>query len=305
MEWSRPAEDEIRETLARHVPQLADASIAFLADGWDVWAFTAGDYVLRFPKRPEVIEWLARESRLLKLLLGRLPLPVPKLEAYDTDGAIFTVHRMLPGVRILEAPTPLGPGVGEQLGRFIRALHAVPVEDALAAGVLLDDGARLRAERAEQYERVIRTVSPLVSCEARTYIETMYESNLNDATNFDYEPVFIHRDLDSNTLVDPETRELTAVIDFGDAIVGNRAFDYWLPVYGFQRLGIPEQMDACLRAAGLSPDELQRMAPELRFIDFRWPLLDIMYGLGINDTGLVEGGIRALNASLPPDLRCE
>jgi aminoglycoside phosphotransferase (APT) family kinase protein len=151
---------------------------------------------------------------------------------------------------------------------------------------------------------VIRGAFPLLSCEARTHVERVYEAYLNDAASFEFEPVLVHGDLGVNTLIDADGR-LCGVIDFGDAAVTSPALDFWLPAFGFRQIGIPEQQAACLEAAGIGAAALQRMLPELTFLDVRFPLLEVLHGLGSGADDSVESGIRSLNAMLPAGLSCE
>src|SRR4051812_15553649 len=135
MAVTKPTEAEVRDALRAHAPQLADAPIAFLAEGWEFWAFTAGDYVLRFP-RPVVNlhripdgttnqTSLATERRLLPALRDKLRVPVPTIEIYAEDGPNdlpFAGHRMLPGEPVLFASRAPGPHFGRDFGRLLRDL---------------------------------------------------------------------------------------------------------------------------------------------------------------------------------------
>ena len=310
---ARPGLDQIQDALGRCAPSLAQLEIAFLAEGWEFWAFSAGDYVLRFPKSELVdrhgkgLAQLTMDRRLLPELATVVSVAIPLVDVYCEAGPNalpFAGHRRLQGVPIMTAARPPAPSFGRDFGRFLRELHSFPVERALELGVPLSDGPTLRADRARHYEDVIRRVFPLVSCEARNRIEVVYEGYLNQPANFEFEPCLLHQDLDSNTLIDAETGALSGVIDFGDVVLSNPAIDLWLPVFGFPMLGIEDQLKECLAAVGVGEAELARMMPELAFCDFRWPLLDILHGLDIGDDSFIDGGIRALNARVPPDLRC-
>jgi aminoglycoside 2''-phosphotransferase len=318
MAWRRPTEEQIREALRAAAPHLANAPIAFLAEGWEFWAFTAGDYVLRFPRQtvnlhrlPETatnIDSLRLERRLLPELGPKLSVQVPAIDIFEErgpNGVPFAGHRMLPGEPVLFASRRPGERFGEQLGRLLRELALFPVETAIQAGVPLVTGQQMLEQRAHHYEAVIRRVFPIVSCEARTRIEQVFETYLNDQRNFEFEPRLAHQDLDMNALIDPETGHLSGVIDFGGAVLSSPALDWWLPVFGFRRLEVEEQLSACLEAAGITKSDLQRMLPEVEFIDFNFPLTDILSGLDRRDDLQVEDGLRALNASLPDGLRCD
>jgi aminoglycoside 2''-phosphotransferase len=158
---------------------------------------------------------------------------------------------MLPGVELMAAGVMPEPDFARDFGLFLRELHSLPVEQALALGVPLLDGPSLRRERGEHYEDVIRRCFPLISCEARVYVQQIYELYLNDPANFEFRPCLVHGDLDSNTLIDPASGRLTGVIDFGELSASSRAHDFWAPVFCFPRLGIASQLEECFEAAGL------------------------------------------------------
>jgi aminoglycoside phosphotransferase (APT) family kinase protein len=210
---------------------------------------------------------------------------------------------MIPGEPVLYASRRPGPDFARDLGALIRQIESFPVDNAVELGVPYIDGDGLRLQRSRHYEAVIREVFPVVSCEARMRIEQVFETYLNDDANFDFEPRLVHQDLDMNVLIDEESGELSGVIDWGGAVISNPALDLWLPTYGFQRLEMAGQTAACLEAAGLR-DELPRLQGEVDFVDFNFPLTDILSGLNRRDSAQVEDGIKALNASLPRELRC-
>jgi aminoglycoside phosphotransferase (APT) family kinase protein len=307
MVWSKPGTDEIRAALQRHAPELAGQPITWLADGWEFWAFETAGYVLRLPKNEQSIGSLQQDRVLTTVLRDFLSVPVADISiwiAEGPNGAPFAGHRKLPGQTFWDARLKPGPRFGREFGRLLRELQAFPVERALELAVPLEDGPKLRELTGEHYETVIRRVFPLVSCEARQHVETVYEGYLNEASNFDFEPRLVHSDLDVNTLIEVDSGEITGVIDFGQAKVGSTAADYWLPVHGFEVLGIADQTEACLEASGIGESQLARMRAEIDFIDFRYPLLDILYGLDTQDEAYVEEGIRTLHASLPRGLIC-
>jgi aminoglycoside phosphotransferase (APT) family kinase protein len=318
MAWHRPETEEVREALRRYAPALADEPIAFLSEGWEFWAFTAGDHVLRFPMRDRGSVWKlgdrsSRESLDIERALNPelnsvLPCEVPVIDVFGVSGpndAPFAGHRYLPGEVVMSASRPPSPNFGREVGALLRALRALPAERAVSLGVPLYDGPRLRGERMPHYEDVIRRVFPLLSCETRTHVERAYETYLNDPACFEFEPVLAHTDLAVNVLISPEDGGVGGLIDFGDAAVSSPALDLWLPVYGFDQLGIADQKAACLAEAGIGDRDLKRLMPELAFLDVRYPILGILHGLNIEDADFVEESIRELNSLVPFGIVCE
>lgn len=319
MAWSKPETPQIRAALREYAPQLAEEPIEFLGEGWAIWAFRAGDYVLRFPKAPRASTELSGNRRLVAELQEHLstPVSVPNISGeHGPNDAPFAGHRFVPGVSLITAAQllpasarggapeiRLAPTLGREIGVFLRELQSFPADRALELGAPLKDGPAQRADTIELYESVIRQIFPLISCEARTYAEQRFEGFLNQPANFQFEPRLIHHDLDrQNLLIDPDTGSLSGVIDWEGARVGNPAIDLWLPLIDFAQLGIDDQLQDFLDAYG--PFDRERSQVQVEFTHFLWPFHDMLYGQYIDDRDFVEGGIRDLNASLPHDLVC-
>ncbi|HEU0075808.1 MAG TPA: phosphotransferase [Dehalococcoidia bacterium] len=320
MAWSKPETQEIRAALRRYAPQIADQPLEFLAEGWAIWAFRAGDYVLRFPKRPGTAAEVNGSRRLVAELQAHLSTPISVPDVYGEHGpndAPFAGHPFVPGVSLITAAQllpasargippeiRLAPTLGREIGVFLRELQSFPVDRALELGVPLKDGPAQRVDTIELYEDVIRRAFPLLSCEARTYAERRFDAFLNEPANFQFEPRLIHHDLDrQNLLSDPESGSLSGVIDWEGARIGNPAIDLWFPLIDFANLGIAGQLQDCIDAYG--PFDRERAQAIVEFVDFLWPFHDILYGLVIEDQDFIEGGLRDLNASLPSGLTCD
>jgi aminoglycoside phosphotransferase (APT) family kinase protein len=253
---------------------------------------------------------LRRERALLPSLAEHLTVPVPRIDIWSEDGpngAAFCGHVKLPGAHVWangDAPVGKpGPDFGRQLGLLIRELHSFPSEHARALGVPQHDIALERSNRIEHFEAVIRRVFPLISCEARMHIESVYRSAINDPSYYASPSCFTHRDIDVNTLIDDEG-DISGLIDFGGCVIGSPAIDFWLPACGFDRLGIGEQSAACIEATGITSDELDTMRPELDYINLHYPVHDILHGLETGQPELVQDGIKHLNTLVPRSVRC-
>jgi aminoglycoside phosphotransferase (APT) family kinase protein len=73
----------VRQLVDEQFPILRGAALGRLGEGWDAKTWLANDeWVLRFPKRRGLVRQLARETEVLRLIAGRLPLPVPRFELF-------------------------------------------------------------------------------------------------------------------------------------------------------------------------------------------------------------------------------
>ena len=210
------------------------------------------------------------EGRVLALVRDISPLPVPEpLLALDREGVL--VYRKLPGVPLLARRADLGRldvrAVGARLGAFLTALHTAPVE-RFEGVVPRDDDAPedWLAEAREQYAAVVGAVP----AQQRAGVEAFLAAPPPPAADT---LGLCHNDLGiEHVLVDPGTLALTGIIDWGDAAIGDPAYDLGLLL---RDLG-PRALAAVLEAyAPASPALAERVEFYARCAVFE----DLAYGL--------------------------
>jgi aminoglycoside 2''-phosphotransferase len=114
-----------------------------------------------------------------------------------------------------------------QLGEFVRALHAVPVEEARQHGALGGSVASRREAYREFFATVRSHMLPLFSAQEQATIVAFWSRHLEDDRCFAFTPTLVHRDLIAeHVLCDPATGHLTGVIDWGDAGIDDPAVDF-------------------------------------------------------------------------------
>lgn len=170
-EWA--AEAEVDGTLAAALigdrcPGLRGTDVRLIGEGWDVTAWLAGgEWVFRFPRREVVLPGFRRELELLPRIAPGLPLPIPVPELIGAPARgfpwPFAGARHLPGVELCDADLddPARAALGEPLGRFLRALHAI--DPAPLTSVLPDDP----LDRGHPAARAGRTDARFAEIEAR------------------------------------------------------------------------------------------------------------------------------------------
>src|SRR5215470_9857768 len=127
----------VRSLLAQF-PELDGAPLRLLATGWDNSVWVVGErYAFRIPHREVAIPGVERELALLPELAPRLPLPVPYPVFVGRPAGgypwPFFGAELLPGEEAGSAELDDGRRleVALQLGRFLRALHAVEPDERL------------------------------------------------------------------------------------------------------------------------------------------------------------------------------
>jgi aminoglycoside 2''-phosphotransferase len=295
--FRKPDADEVAAFLNACFPALGVETVSFLNEGWASWVFEAGDILVRVPKREYVVRSHQKERRLLPALSRQLPWPVPVHEYCCDDGPNgrpFTGYKRIPGVPLSDLDPCSAPGLGGELGAFLRALHDFPGGEAAALGVPYHDPARWREGYRGFFEDIVRTIFPLLGCESRSLTEELFDTYLGDDANFRFTPSLIHYDLGpEHLLVDPETRRLTGVIDFEDCVVGDTAGDLSWPLHRFAEIAGAEAVEALRDAYGR--EAIAALEPRTDFYRRQWPYHTIIYGLEVGDATYVEEGIAALN----------
>jgi aminoglycoside phosphotransferase (APT) family kinase protein len=133
------AERRYREAIATVRPELASAPLVLHTRGWDSDAVEAGGRIFKFPKRPEAVERLRLEARILALVGPRVPIRVPRMQLHERP-TLFSEHEAIRGTIIETAgyealSEAQKQAMAEALAGFYAALHAIPVAEARAIAV--------------------------------------------------------------------------------------------------------------------------------------------------------------------------
>jgi len=226
----RDFEEQVRDALREGLPGLPLRSVALIGEGEDNLAYEVnGELIVRFGKEPDPVrraQLVGDEAGLLGAVAKISPLPVPEPVFTDLERGCWAYPK-LPGVQLLDvAPAERlthGPVVAAELGAFLAALHAAPVERmARFAGPDEVPPAEWRDEAAETYPAVMSEI-PAVR---RKSVEAFLAAPPPDACGA---LVFSHNDLGiEHVLIDPATAAITGIIDWSDAALVDPAYDFGL-----------------------------------------------------------------------------
>jgi aminoglycoside phosphotransferase (APT) family kinase protein len=239
--------------------ELAVGNVAALGEGWDFTTFLVdGEWVFRFPKRRQSARQLAREHKLLTALAQALadqPIAIPSYRFFVAESKGFPLtyvgYRYLHGVPLAECDRDSidRPAIGAQLGAFLARLEraAPSPRPRIYHDPFPSDWIDFRRELAD--------ARPSLPAPLAVACDRLFASAPKRDEN---PPLFQHCDLGAeHILVDPESHDIAAVIDWGDAGWGNPVAD----LVGLWAWG----GDAAVRAAqptwgrSLSPDDWVRL----------------------------------------------
>lgn len=240
--------EHYRALIRAAAPGVEARDVRFLGSGWDSVALLVDDaFVFRFPMRDEVAAMLEAERCLLPRLAPSLPLAVPRF--LFTGGPLpafprrFVGYPVLPGTPIAELPdVALDPHrIGQALGRFLRALHAAPIDDAVRCGVPVYTPEQWVERHWRLAEATLPVIEQGLGGAAADRVRSFWSDYCNDPRSRHFTPVIVHADLNpDHVLVDPRTGDVTGIIDFGDVCVGDPAIDF---------AGMPAQVTEAMRRA--------------------------------------------------------
>jgi aminoglycoside phosphotransferase (APT) family kinase protein len=233
------AEQLITPDLAKYLiesqfPNFAPAHLEFIGEGWDNFVYRVNhDYVFRFPRRKIGADFIAIEKKLLPNLGQRLPLPIPEPLFFGHSDTQYTWPFL--GYRFLYGKSACGLSLSMQeridlatpLAHFLKALHAISESQALELGAKHDHLGKLdipfRWPKLKENLQKIKALGLFSKCDF--LLKLLH--NLKDITEAGPK-VLVHGDLYARHMLINDSRELTGIIDWGDAHIGNPAEDLQL-----------------------------------------------------------------------------
>jgi aminoglycoside 2''-phosphotransferase len=230
-----------RAAVAAALPHLTIHTFRFLAEGWDNSAWEVnGGYIVLFAKRAEVAASQERQRGLLDALAPLLSVSIPSIDCIiDVDALPYPGigYRKLPSIQLakMAADRREPARLAAYIGAFLTALHRFPLARAASLGVANTTPTAWRAQYAAMLA-ALRALFPRLTPPERARTEVLFAAYLDNPAHFRFAPVLLHRDLGSDhLLLDAHSGDLSAVIDWGDASIGDPAQDFcglpsaWLP----------------------------------------------------------------------------
>ena len=209
----------VRRLLRAQHPDLANLPLRRLGTGWDTVVYRLGDALtVRVPRRELGARLVANERRWLPELARRLPQAVPEpVWAGEPWGEFpwpWSICRYVPG-RPVGARGLTGEAPGEQLGEFLRALHAAAPPEAPSNP--------FRGVALEQRDESVRAALQQIAPSERIALRGLWNSALGLPAH-DGPPLWLHGDLHALNVLALHGR-ITGVVDFGDVCAGDPATD--------------------------------------------------------------------------------
>jgi aminoglycoside phosphotransferase (APT) family kinase protein len=215
--------DEIRATLAHHLPGCKIRSIARLGEGCDNVVYEVnGELIVRRSREDDPIrrrEVTRREAELLAAVAEWSTLPIPEPIFADVEAGVLAYVK-LPGVPLGEHPVAEPARLAAALGSFISRLHQAPVQSMER---LVPRDTDPPVTWRQEAERDYREVVGQIPATARRLVEDFLGRTPPAEPRVE---AFCHNDLGvEHVLVDVEASTVTGIIDWTDAAIADPAHD--------------------------------------------------------------------------------
>jgi len=288
-------QEDAGRLVERQFPKLAPARLEPLGAGWDNAAYVVnGRWVFRFPRRKMLAGLLENEMRYLPRLAPHLPLRIPEPVWHGRPEEAFPYpfagYELLPGEtacgvawtpeeRLSNAP---------RLGRFLAALHGLPVDEETRARAPGDELGRADLKKRAPIirERLAQLEEKQVEVDGATV--RAWLSRLEGTAPWMEPTCWVHGDLYARHLMVDEHRRVTGVLDWGDVHLGDPAIDLTI-AFSF----LPPEARGAFREAYGDIDEATWN--RARFRAFHYGVLLLHYGMSVGDAAMTRTGRDALH----------
>ncbi|MEM7333813.1 MAG: aminoglycoside phosphotransferase family protein [Chloroflexota bacterium] len=246
------------------------------------------DLIFRFPRFEEGVVTLQTELAILSKIHAQLAVPAPNpiyvnLELKNPAQS-FMGYQMLPGrpftrPQLAQLPQSATQQLGQQLGRILKALHAIPT-DIFDVELPAQDGIE---EWKALFSEFKAHLFSHMRADAREEVAAHFNQFLAFPELHAYTPCLRHGDFGvGNILVDDEW-SVTAVIDFGFAGLGDPAIDI------AASLTLGDSLFTALNSVYQADDLMLKRA---QFYRGTYALMEALYGIKHDDTEAFQSGIK-------------
>ena len=162
----------------------------------------------------------------MESLFVAFSISIPKFILVSPDY-LFGAYEILPGISFTEylEGNKFTISHAEQINMFLTTLHSTTLAPDLFD---LFPTMNYFEEYKEDYEFLKSIHSNLFSKTQKKIILDKYEIYLSCENNFKFKPVLLHNDFSFNHIIcDRTSGKINGVIDFGDAAIGDAAYDFF------------------------------------------------------------------------------
>jgi macrolide phosphotransferase len=242
-------------------------------------------WILRLPRRPDVLPRAENEHRVLQWLQGKLPVAIPDWQVYDPRLIAYPRLAGTPVANIdMEQkqyiwnldPEKLPTAFITSLGKAMAALHAQSIEEAAKAGLKVYQPAQVRENLQEKMLRVQKELG------VADTLWQQWQAWLRDDSYWPTHSCLVHGDLQAAHILTNEAGHVTGFLDWTEAEVSDPAIDFIAMLASFGEDVMQQILYAYKQAGG------QVWPRMLEHIQQRQAAYGVYIGLFVLDSGTDE-----------------
>ncbi|MDM5238254.1 aminoglycoside phosphotransferase family protein [Bacillus cereus] len=234
--------DSYKQYIEQVLPNLSIHSYTQNEEGWDNIAVIINDELLfRFPRKLEYAKRIPLEKKLCTLLSHSLQeIEVPQYHLFyknDSDEApLCSYYTLIHGEPLkTETVTQLEDkelkAIITQLATFLAALHSIPLKQVTTLDFPIEKTFTYWKELQTKLNQYL--ANSLTSLE-KSSLNSLFENFFACIATSTFQNTIIHADFTHHhILFNEQNKTISGVIDFGDARIGDPAFDFAGLYYDF------------------------------------------------------------------------
>lgn len=234
-----------------HLSSLVDVNEL----GLDFRVITAVDHdgitwILRQPRRPDTFEKIQQEARVLALLRSHLPFAVPDWRIAENDLVAYPRLNDPTAIHVESSTGEIKWNIDKSsdaytasLGRSLAALHGISINKAKDDGWRNNSPLEMRDRLAKEISLVTRAFKVDLALKRR------WENWLRDTSKWPNFTTIVHGDLYAGHILVNSADEVTGIIDWTEAEIGDPSIDFCSHLMLFGEGGL-ERLIGFYREAG-------------------------------------------------------
>jgi len=270
-----------------------DFQVGFLTDRGGV------HWVLRIPRRADVLPRLENERRVLAFVNGKIPVLVPDWKIVSNELIAYPRLEGKLGVTVdaqTHKPTwnfdKSSSRFQASLGQTLAALHGLDSAEAASAGLKVLSPGGVRQRFADQLDQVKRELNIGESLDRR------WRTWLDDDEAWPPHTTLVHGDLHVGHVLIDETARATGILDWTEAEVSDPSIDLIFHLMGFGPEGLDQLLLEYENAGGHTWPGLRRQVEE-RLAAF--PIQHALFAIQSGNAELIEAAKTQLTAAGDPE----
>jgi len=265
--------------------RIKESLLSVVGEGSNGIVLTDGSGVaFKFPKHKLALPWLRHEMKIIEHISKAISVDVPDYFAAHLDrqiGEAYCAFSLIPGVKLSKEIYSLHRHkIANQLLSLLDEIHAIAPLETIG-------GNKMNFEA--MYNEIQNLLFPLIEDHVKWDIESRFETYFRDMNLIPQNKCVIHGDLGcSNIICDPETGNITGIIDWAEVAIDD-------PVLDYSSLTCAAGIPLCKEDFLILRPSLTTIFERSNFIQYTFPLQEALQGVKTNDEEALNSGLSVMN----------